>query len=35
MTYIIRAGETEERQYLGGKAAALAALHTAGLPIPP
>ena len=35
MTYVIRAGETEERRDLGGKAAALAALHTAGLPIPP
>jgi pyruvate,water dikinase len=35
MTYIIRAGETEERQQLGGKAAALSALHMTGLPIPP
>ncbi len=34
MTYIIRAGETEGRRELGGKAAALAALHTVGLPIP-
>src|SRR5713226_9008425 len=35
LAYIIRPGKTEESRELGGKAAALAALHTASLPIPP
>ncbi len=35
LAYLIRPGETEKSRELGGKAAALAALHTASLPIPP